>query len=188
MKKIVILFSLIIPVIFSIGCKKKRVKAPTFKLKGISGGFCDLKKAEGKVVLLEFWRYNCPYCRRMAPQLKYVANNTNPMNVQIMAIHSQTNNPSVHKFIREKYTVEKVIHNSIKNCLDNGVVGKQYTKDLPDGYKVNGVPHIMLIDKDGYIVKVYSGYTKGNIMLDDIKDLSKDNVISKDKKPSKKKL
>ena len=150
-------------VALSAGCKEPRgPKAPDFKLPAVGGGECDLSAEKGKVVLLEFWSLRCGYCRKEIPELKEVSEKIDPAKVTILAVH-------VFGGERVAMALERLHQGkNVKVCMDDRTVSKKYTK-LAKKYRIRGVPHMLVLDKKGYIRKVHRGLTKASKLLASIK-------------------
>ncbi|MGV3278328.1 cytochrome c biogenesis protein/redoxin [Rickettsiales bacterium LUAb2] len=102
-----------------------------------------LQKLKGKVVLIEFWSYSCPYCRKTIPYLKNWYSKYHKNGLEIIAIHSPqysyaSSIPNVKKAIKKfdiKYPV--LIDNQYKNFVN---------------YEVQAWPTIYLLNKKGEVV------------------------------------
>ena len=145
------------------GCKDKvGPKPPTFKLPAVGGGECDLAAQKGKVVLLEFWSFRCPYCRKEVAELKKVGSKIDPKKVVIFSVHSfggARMEPQLTKFD---------FGPNVKVCMGDRDIIKKY-KELPKPYGIHGVPHMLLLDKTGHIRRYHRGLTKADKLLEDIK-------------------
>ncbi len=145
-----------------LGCKDKvGPKPPAFKIPAVGGGECDLAAQKGKVVLLEFWSYRCPYCRKEVAQLKKVGSKIDPKKVVIFSVHSfggAKMEPQLAKFD---------FGPNVKVCMGDRELIKKY-KDLPKPYGIHGVPHMLLLDKTGHIRRSHRGLTKADKLLEGI--------------------
>ena len=139
-------------------CKDKvGPKAPDFKLPAVGGGQCDLSAAKGKAVLVEFFSYRCPYCRKEVPHLKELSGKFDSDKVVIFAVHTFGG-------ARVEAQLAKLdFGKKVKVCLDDGTVTKKYSA-LPKPYGIHGVPHMLILDKKGRIRRVHRGLTKTAVL------------------------
>jgi thiol-disulfide isomerase/thioredoxin len=65
---------------------------PAHELQGITGWLnsppLSLKSLRGKVVLLDFWNYNCPYCVESLPYLNNWYNKYRAQGLVIIGVHN----------------------------------------------------------------------------------------------------
>ncbi len=152
---------LIFLVFSSFGCKKKdtfpveqaNVKdiligesAPDFRLESLNGDYVHLANQQGKVVLISFWATWCSPCQKELPHLQNIYNQYRDKGVIVLAIS-----------IERKETVQYLVESS------------GYTfpvlfadKNTQLAYKVQGIPAIYLIDRNGVIQFHRTGYTRGD--------------------------
>lgn len=145
------------------GCKKRGPRAPDFKLPALEGPDCDLAAERGKVVVLEFWSYRCGWCRKQLKELKSLSEKIDPKKVSILSVHAgggQRMAPILSRLDKGK---------NMKVCLDDRTVYKKYTKELPKEYRPRGIPHMLILDKKGYIRQVRRGLTPSKKLMQDIK-------------------
>ena len=121
-----------------------RGPSPDFRLPLLGGGEFHLK--EGKPVLIDFWATWCAPCRIELPIVNRVAKRFGD-RVRFVAvdIESREAEPAVAKFAAE---------NGIEIPL---ALGGDTTADE---WKVETVPHLVLLDADGQVRKVIEG-TRG---------------------------
>ena len=142
----------------------KGPKVPDFKLAALEGGDCSLAQEKGKVVVLTFWHYRCPYCRKQMNEFKKLAKSVDFGKVAIVAVHT-------HGGVRISERLRNFEGNpNIQICLDDGTVAKKYKK-LAKKYRIQGVPHNLILDGKRHIRKVRRGLTKASKLKDDIEDL-----------------
>jgi peroxiredoxin len=121
-------------------------KAPDFTLTSYDGKTVKLSDYAGKIVVLEWFNYECPFCRYNYEKTTVVndlVNKFRDKNVVLLAINS-TGHETIakDKEFAEQYKVNHPILDD-----SNGVVGKAY------GAKTT--PHTFIIDTKGNIA--YSG-------------------------------
>jgi len=135
--------------------------APTFKAKLLDGPEMDLKSYIGKkVVVLDFWATWCPPCRKSLPILAEVTAAFEHKGVVFFAVNVGDEPAEARKFLQDtglKITV----------ALD------------PDGsiatsYGVTGIPHSVIIGKDGKIARLHVGLSPQlkEVLQKDLSDLT----------------
>ena len=123
--------------------------APEFSLPRIDGkpGAIALSSLRGQVVVLDFWATWCPPCLAMLPTMHDLANELAPRGVAFLGIDSdgdQTPPEEVERFVVEHAIPYPVVY-------DRGVVN--------DLYRVRALPTMVVVARDGSIVKVLTGMT-----------------------------
>jgi len=144
------------------GCDKGP-KVPDFTIPEMGGGQCALAKERGKVVLLSFWSYRCPYCRKQMKEFAKLSEKIDPKKIAILAVHvfgGEALAPQLGRFVQDT---------KVRVCLDDRTVSKEYKNKLPKKYRIRGVPHNLILDKDGHIRKVRRGLTKVDVLERDLK-------------------
>jgi peroxiredoxin len=120
---------------------KKGSPAPEFTLKDDKGNSVSLSDFKGKIVYLDFWGIGCPPCRydikNYVPKLhkKY-------HDKDIVFINICVDDEASWKKILPEINLDGV------NLLAEGGVNNPVCKD----YNIIGIPHYMLIDKNGRFV------------------------------------
>jgi len=128
--------------------KRTEPKAPDFTLLDLDGKKRTLKEFKGKLIVLEWCNYNCPFVKKhyrighmQALQKEYIKK-----GVVWLAIHST--NPK-HRDYRDTKNLKaasaerKTAPTAILMDAD-GKVGRTY--------KAKTTPHMFVVDKEGYIV------------------------------------
>ncbi|HEX9896411.1 MAG TPA: TlpA disulfide reductase family protein [Dehalococcoidales bacterium] len=115
----------------------KNEPAPDFQLQMPDGTTLFLSDLRGKVVLLNFWGVNCPYCVVEMPYLQKAHDELAADGVVILGINTGEPEKTVSKFVTSKKLSFPII-------LDPDV----YASIL---YKVQYLPTTYLIDKTGNI-------------------------------------
>ncbi|WP_197082317.1 TlpA disulfide reductase family protein [Pedobacter sp. BMA] len=107
-----------------------------FKATDINGNKCDLRKADGKVVVLNFWFIKCPPCKQEIPQLnELVAAYKGNENVVFLAVA-----------LDEKYDLKEFIKTNPfdYHIIDNG-------RSITTKYNLKYYPTHVIIDGTGKI-------------------------------------
>jgi thiol-disulfide isomerase/thioredoxin len=108
----------------------------------------------GKVVIVSFWASWCGYCRKELPVLAALQKLKGNSDLQVVGVNHDDDYDKF-KDLRRRWKDLDVI----------------LTYDAPDGrigkpYKIDVLPFMVMIGRDGHIAHVYTGY--GEDMLDTI--------------------
>ncbi len=153
-KKFVVIPVLIILLFSTLaGCTKSETwgNAPDFTLKTLKGETITLSDFQGKVVILELFGVDCPYCQAQMPILKQIYENYSDVviiSVDVYYYETEEYLQSFIDFIYEQYGISLDWYFGMDH---DGSIGKTYVKN-------NGVPRIVIIDKKGNIKYEKSGY------------------------------
>jgi thiol-disulfide isomerase/thioredoxin len=124
-----------------------------FQLTGLDGKAYRLSDHSGKVVILNFWATWCAPCQREMPTLESLHKNGNK-DLAVLAISDEES-----KIIFE-YAASKGGY-TMPLLLDSG--GKVH-----DRYGRRGIPHTVIIGRDGKIVKQFYGMRSEAELLQDL--------------------
>ncbi len=95
----------------------------------------------GKYLLLDFWASWCGPCRKTIPQLKKIYAKYQEMGFEILSVSIDRKDSDWKQALKQENMPWKQI------CApDSG-------KDIMSEYQFNGIPHLVLLDKDGKIIK-----------------------------------
>lgn len=125
------------------GCKYETITGVEDVFKG---GKCDLEHKEGEVWLLDFWATWCPPCQApMAHNQKMLEEHGSKWGdkLRIIGLSIDSGAEVIKNHVNDKKW------NSVEHYWRSG-------SSCSDVYGVRGVPHVMLIDKEGTIV--YKGH------------------------------
>ncbi len=136
------------------------VLAPDFTVPALGGGTCSLSAHRGKPVLVEFWSLGCPHCRMMIPELDKVAKRMGDRLV-ILSVHVSGGAGAAVR-LKEHFPEP---HHPV--CLDDGTATQLY-KALKDPHRPQGVPHMVLIDRNGIIRRSLSGRRDADLLESEI--------------------
>ncbi|WP_431242421.1 TlpA family protein disulfide reductase [Flavobacterium sp. P21] len=126
--------------------------APNFSLKDINNKAISLADFKGKkYILIDFWASWCAPCREELPYIKELYKNYKSQGFEIISVTKDEKSDLWKKAI-EKEKIQSWKHVSI---LEN-----QSTVDKD--YFVNGIPHKVLIDKNGIIIGKWKGSGENN--------------------------
>ncbi len=118
--------------------------AKPFKLPLLAGDDFDLTKEKGKVIVLDFWATWCGPCIKSLPQMIDAMAAFDPKQVRFIGINQAEDKETVKTFLETRGWKFEV-------ALDaNQRVGQNFG--------VEGIPHTVVIGKDGKVAYVKSGY------------------------------
>jgi peroxiredoxin len=120
-------------------------KAPNFSLKTSDGKTIELKKLEGKVVVVNFWATWCPPCKSEIPGFLEVYKQYKAKGLEIVGISLDETGWKVVKPFIEAYKITYPV-----------VVGDANLARAYGG--IEGIPASFVIDKKGNIVTRHVGY------------------------------
>jgi len=121
----------------------KRKALPLTGLKFLKGDPIDLNEVKGKkVVVLELWATWCPPCRVSIPHLTELQKKYKKQNVVFLGVS------------REAEGTVKAFVNQMGDKMDYTVAidPMRATQTWAFEFKVEGIPHAFVIDKDGNVV------------------------------------
>jgi thiol-disulfide isomerase/thioredoxin len=125
-------------------------EAPTFKLATLDGKELDLAAHKGKdVVILDFWATWCGPCRKGLPVLADVAKEMAKKGVVAYAVNLQESPEEIKEFLKE-FPLEIAI------ALDTDA-------SVATKFMVQGIPHSVLIGKDGLVQAVHVGFSEEEV-------------------------
>jgi thiol-disulfide isomerase/thioredoxin len=122
-------------------------RAPDFTLGRIDGtaGQMRLSDLRGKVVLLDFWATWCPPCVAMMPTLHDLYREWQPRGAEFVGIDSDgpaATLDEVRDFLAKHPSPYPIV-------VDDGKAG--------GAYRVSSLPHVVIVGRDGKIVRVFLG-------------------------------
>jgi peroxiredoxin len=119
-------------------------RAPAFRARLLDGGELDLAALRGrKVVVLDFWASWCGPCVDSLPVVRDVVRDFD--DVALYAVNQQESEATIRRFLA-RHRLELAV------ALDpDSTIG--------DRYGVDGIPHLVVIDRDGVIRGVHEGFS-----------------------------
>jgi thiol-disulfide isomerase/thioredoxin len=133
--------------------------APVFTVDLLGGGTLDLASLKGKnVVLLDFWATWCPPCRMSMPIVDRVAKQYADKGVVAYAVNLREDAQTVERYLKDNPLEAKVPMDK-----DGKVAAR---------YGIEGIPFIVVIDREGVVRAVYEGVGP-SLEKDLTQDLSK---------------
>jgi cytochrome c biogenesis protein CcmG, thiol:disulfide interchange protein DsbE len=155
--KIVLLSLMVMSVLFlycEANADSKEVKAPDFTLEDLSGKKVSLSQYAGKVVILDFWATWCPPCRMSIPELVKLQEKYRDSGLVILGISvnsSDTKNSDLSDF-KERYKINYPILRA-----DDKTTVKYF------GNNEFSIPTLFIINRDGMVIDMHSGYSPGEV-------------------------
>ncbi len=128
------------------GCVKSEnsADAADFKLQDLSGKTVRLSDFKGKPVLIDFWATWCPPCRAAIPGIEKLHKAYAGRGLVVLGVSlDQGGWDAVKSFVTEVGISYSVLKG---------------TDDVLSTYQVRTIPMVVLLNKDGKIVKRYLGY------------------------------
>lgn len=146
---------------FSVNAKVKvGAEPPAYLGEDRQGQDVLLSEKKGKVIVATFWASWCPPCLKELNVLDGIQQEVDKENLEVIAINFKEDNSRYRKIKREfsSYIITMTRDR-------NGYIGRKFG--------VEGVPHLLLINKEGKIHKIYRGYGEGMLpkLIDDLNSL-----------------
>ncbi len=117
--------------------------AADFTLSDLAGKKHNLKNQRGKVVMLDFWASWCGPCRRQMPAVDKLYQEFKKKGLVVYAVNQRESSEKARSYLEQyKYTTTALLD-------QKGEVGTQY--------KVQGIPTLVIIDRQGKIVAHFVG-------------------------------
>ena len=124
--------------------------APAFSLKTLDGQSVALADFQGKVVLLDFWATFCPPCVDALPELQALHKRYEAKGFAVVGVTVDDRLPLVAKATKRAKVTYPIV---------------QSTPAVWNAYKVNALPSLVLVGRDGTIVKRFGGEADRETML-----------------------
>lgn len=140
-----------------------KIKSTDFKVYDINNKEVNLYDYKGKNLVINFWASWCPPCKYEMPYFQNATEKYKDKNIEILMLNLTDG-------YRE--TVDSATKYMKENNFDMNLL---FDKNLEAAtkYQVQGVPRTIFIDKEGYIVKDYTGAMEQDVLYDEIDKLIK---------------
>lgn len=121
--------------------------APGFSLLDTQGKTVALADFKGRVVFIDFWASWCPPCRISIPEVEKLWVDYKGKPVQVLGLNLDDDPDAARRFADRKKIQYPVL-------LAGG-------SDAAAAYGVEGIPHFALVDAQGRLVQIWSGFAPG---------------------------
>lgn len=149
MKKL-FMFMLAVCVSFSVSAKPQIGDLPFDTLgKNKNGEIVNLSDHKGKVVIVTFWATWCHYCMKEIPVLEGIQKQVSTEKLQVIAVSHNESRDVFKSIIAAMPDVQTLL------VFDKGLSGRKFG--------VEGIPHMVIIGKDGKIAAVHVGYAESEL-------------------------
>jgi thiol-disulfide isomerase/thioredoxin len=112
------------------------------------GDDIDMSRYAGKVVVVTFWASWCAPCKRELPMLEGIQRVAKD-RIQVVAINIE----------------DRDVYRKLARGLKTFSIGLNHDsgRKSSEAYGVHGIPHLVLIGRDGKVVAVHRGYSEEGI-------------------------
>jgi len=146
---------------------RKPMDANDLRMVGFDGRLMSLTDLKGRVVLLNFWRKNCPYCEREKTYLKKMALAVNSPNLVVLCANFwddplwirryATGNGGDLVFAAKLDDEQSVIKNEVRGRLVGFFIVNRLKEAI---YEVKGFPSTYVIDRRGKVIAAHMGMAR----------------------------
>ncbi len=126
-------------------------QAPNFTLRDLANASHSLADYKGKVVLLNFWATWCGPCQVEMPHLEAMAKELGPKGLVVLGISADA--------ARDASKVKPLV---VSKGLTYTVLLDPQTTVVAQFNPTKTLPYNVLVDRDGNIDQVFSGYNPGD--------------------------
>lgn len=132
--------------------------------KSVDGEEIKVSDYKGKVVIVSFWASWCAPCRKELPVLGGIQKSATPEKLQVISIN-----------IDEDRAIFKKIATAISGTQMKLVYDGK--KKIGRKYGVEGIPHMVIIDKEGKVASIHIGYGESQLpaLVDAINEIARRN-------------
>jgi thiol-disulfide isomerase/thioredoxin len=127
--------------------------APPFRLRTFDGKDVSLDAYRGHVVLLDFWATFCPPCLAALPELQGLHARHSARDFVVIGVTVDDRAALVHKATTRAGVAYPIV---------------RATPEVWNAYKVTALPSLILVGRDGNIIRRYGGEADKAAMLADI--------------------
>ena len=119
--------------------------APSYSAPDLQGDSVSLESLRGSPVVLNVWATWCPPCRAELPSLQALQEDFADQGLRVVAVSvdARAAAPDVRRFVEEQGLRMLVLHDPEDR--------------ITQSFRLTGVPHTFLIDREGTIVRRWVG-------------------------------
>jgi peroxiredoxin len=130
--------------------------APDFVGYNADGQPLSVATYAGKVVVLSFWASWCGPCKKELPLLEGIARTAGKERVQVLAVNIESS--EVYRKLARRMSELQML------------VASDAGQEAQQSYGVQGIPHMVIIGRDGHIIRVHRGYSEAGVdaVVDDL--------------------
>ena len=115
-----------------------------------SGDEVLLTNYAGKAVIVTFWATWCPYCLKELPILEAIQKKAGKDQMAVIAVNT------------EDADVFRRVSRALRKTMNMELV-RDVSGEARKAYGVSGIPHMVIIGRDGRIQKVHHGYSEDSL-------------------------
>ncbi len=141
--------------------------ANDFPMKSLDGHPFSLSSLKGKVVLLNFWRSNCPYCVMEKRYLKNMLKQVARPDLEVVSVNLWDKPSWIKSSVKSPASGLRIATRPddrrwlIENKVGGRVMGYYVLNEAREAiYEVRGFPSTYVIDKEGRVVASHLGMAK----------------------------
>jgi thiol-disulfide isomerase/thioredoxin len=108
-----------------------------------------LSSMQGKAVVLSFWASWCAYCIKELPILESIQRKVSRDRLQVIGVNT------------EDHDTFRAVSRHMKNF--EMMVTNDEEQEAYKAFGANGLPHLVIIGRDGKIMQVFRGYGEGSL-------------------------
>jgi peroxiredoxin len=124
------------------------VRAPAFSLQSVRGGSVSLAQFKGDVVMINFWASWCGPCRQEMPLLDSIYKQYRDMGFTLLGVNVEPDAGSADAWLKKTPVSYPILFDP-----------KSQVSQL---YQVQAMPTTVIIDRQGIVRYVHSGYLPGD--------------------------
>ncbi len=137
------------------GSGRSTASAADFKLQDLDGKTFKLSDFQGKPVLLDFWATWCPPCREAIPGIEKLYKKYSDKGLVVLSVSLDEGDwPSVKAFAAGAGITYPVLKG---------------TDEITSEFQVRTIPMVVIINKEGKVVKRYLGFGDDDELEKDVK-------------------
>lgn len=138
----------------SLGPLGRGGEVPPFRARMLDGGIFDRASLVGTPTMLVFWATWCGYCVRQMPAIERIHRTYRGRGLRVLGVN--TDRAADQAAVVRGYVANKEL--SFPQVLDTGRVGRAFRNSM--------LPHVVFVDGDGEIVRVFQGKTDEETLVE----------------------